>query len=275
MLTGQYYYYLKKLHQIKFPLHADAVSKLEILGLSFLSAEAFAEIEPDFIPNELKNLFISSYKNFLVENQMNLVSQYWGYLTSPKTSEGKLSFLPAQTEFQNYVKQWGQDGFEFDRLDDIISFGQYSTREDDLALIYGLEFLKKFTLVEQDKKDLPSLAKAVMGSDSTLYSTKPQILVVTSDELAPLFINIGCEAIPALSNREKLASDINSILADQSSIQVVLVQGEDNQELVGYLRKNIDDSILVSGFSLPTSSAKPKKTFFDQIAMSTLGVRLD
>jgi vacuolar-type H+-ATPase subunit F/Vma7 len=282
MLTGQIYYYLKTLDQISFPISPDQASRLEILGLPYVSGEAFAEIEEDEIPNEIKNLFISAYDSFLKENQLEICSYFWQWLTTPLKRQDIIHRIVPRSDYQAAIRQWGKDGFQFDQLSDIIASGRLVSREDDLALLYGLSFLDKFTLYSKDDGILELGSPKIQmkpESANVKYSTKPQILVLTSDELAPLFVNLGCEAIPLLHNKAKTLADLREVLKTEPTIKVVLIEGGDNEDYVAYIRTNIDSSILVSGFELPTSGQLKTKsnsqTYFDEIARATLGVRLD
>jgi len=138
--------------------------------------------------------------------------------------------------------------------------------------------LKQFSM-DRDDIDLPTAEHTFddRKPDKVIYSTKPQILVVTSDELAPLFVNVGCEAITKINDSTKMTSDVQDVIASEPSIKVVLIEGEHNEDLIKQLRKSLRGDILISGLSLPTHQTleSNQKTYFDQIARSTLGVRLD
>jgi vacuolar-type H+-ATPase subunit F/Vma7 len=278
MLTGQLYYYLKKLDEIRLPLTADQASNLDILGLPYISATAFAELDDDMVASEVKNLFVSSYGNFMKENGLAKASQFWNLLTSPiKLENTTITFKP-QSEFQESLMQWSTKEFEFSDLEGIIKQGEMVFREDDLALVYGLKCLYIFS--DHDYNDEESELTLSVGhavdSKKTTYSTKPQILVLTTEELAPLFINISCEAIPLLNDDDKNIKEVKEIIQSRQSIRLILVEGAQTEELIKKLRKSISQDILVSGIEIPKKQSESGgKTYFDMIARSTLGVRLD
>lgn len=267
MLLGQLYYFNKVLDSVQWPLTPSSVSSLELCGLPRQTAEDYQGLSSADLARKLRDRFAAAYDLVLEQEALTFASAFWGLLTSPVVDKSELP--EPRTEFQSQLSTWQQNEFAISLLPGLLPAGYLSTQEEDFALYYGLRVL--FILSEatnvtihKRKVQTPELKQVAEVAD------KPEILVLTKDYLAPLFINLNCRYVPLCETIKETWQRIQVILEQETGIKLILIDSED-LALAQYLEKHLPGHVLVS---LVSFQSYTQGAFFDQIVRQTLGVKL-
>ncbi|GAB4143935.1 MAG: hypothetical protein OHK0017_01940 [Patescibacteria group bacterium] len=276
MLLGQLYYYEKILDSITLPLTPEKLMQLDLPGINYLSSEGFRGLADSELAAQLRDIFIPSYGKLLQDENLTDSYKLWKRLTGPLNLE--YEFEP-RTPFQEKINSWQKGLHDSLTLQELINEGKYSLDPNDFYIYFGLRVIYTFSRLELEtinNIDLNELISSLEPDQDNLeYSDKPGILVVCNESLSPLFANLNCECITRTSNHQLMVSQLKDVLANEPTIQMILIEGYHTEELVKYIRPSIDSSIVITQIHISHNSRGDEpQNFFDDLVKQTLGVRL-
>jgi len=146
-----------------------------------------------------------------------------------------------------------------------------TTDLEDFALFYGIKVL---AILNQDilNTQLGSTEWQLPETTTTpgSLSTKPNILVLTSEIYAPLFINLNCDYLPISEDLPELLKAVTQIITNNPEIKLILINS-DNEKIETYLHKHLTSNVLITTIEFTKFA---QNAFFDSLVRKTLGVRL-
>ncbi len=268
MLLGQLYYYNKVLDSIKLPLTLEQIASLDLASMPKLNISDFEGLSIDDVSRRIKDQFSKNYENLLKQESLQFAYSFWQNLTSPVHTQ-QIQLQP-KTDFQSQLIRWQQNDFDINQINQIIREGQLALVTEDFAIFYGIRVLAILSNVDLEDPfktdlDLPDELKT-----TAKLSDKPNILVLTSEYLSPLFVNLGCRTCLLSDNHKTILKDILQILSEEEEIRLILIDSKD-LTIENYLQKHLPNHLLISSVQFADFS---QDAFFDQIVRKTLGVKL-
>lgn len=266
MFLGQLYFYDAQLADIDTPVTLDQLEGVEFVGLTPIRKEDYKGIGRHNWLTMIRDQFVDQYGLILQENQLSFAPWMWQRLTSP--SESSEGIVSPKSAFQSELLEWMLKGARLEDVKHILVTGSLSDNQDDFALYYGLRVLYIFAEHTPELSEYEPVEAEIDRLDVELSLT-PQILVLGSQYLAPLFVNIQCEFQTPAITQEDILQQIQRVIQQNASIELVLIENAEKETLT-YLKKRLPESVLVSPLNLEMG----QENFFDFIVKKTLGVRL-
>ena len=266
MLLGQLYAYASEIKNIPSEIKPEQVNNLQILGLQKQDLAKISELSGDALKFELKAKFSQNYEQVLLENNLLLAAKIWQFITSPSL---QTIFPNTSKEYLGIIKNWSDQDFSNSNWHEILGQGLLTTDQNSFAIYYGLALLHKLSvgakhnnLVYPDLK-LPEFEKS--------KDIKPITLGIMCQPLySSLFVNLGALFIPE-QDENTLLKAISIVIEENSDLSTLLLVGQ-SAEVEKIIKKEFPSLILINlEWNIWETS---EKGFFDELAMSSLGVRL-
>jgi len=277
MLLGELFYYNKKLDEITFPIDQSKLKDIALMGVESFNSKEVEGLSTFELQRAVRDKFTSSFLDVLKQHNSRFIFTFWtNLISSLKDGENNSEFrvLP-ETDFQKKILAWANQNFDLDSLEDLLKEAQYSVNENDFILYYGLKVVSKLTIArEKNIYETTSKSELINVKETThdfsAASLNPQIIVVTTDYLSPLFININALCAPiAIDNKETLAN-VEKLLAENPEVKTILVNTS-SEKIVDFLKKHLSNTLFIAQLNLDSDESD---NFFDKITKKTLGIKL-
>jgi len=272
MSLGQLFFFLKELDKIDKNWQKEKIASLNLAGVKNFPVKDFEDLDETQTKRKIRDVFSKNYTTFLHENKLFKAENFWKLLTSSLKTQN-ISFLP-ETDFQQKLYQWMKSGFLIDNLAEVISNGNLATDDEDVAIFYGLKVIFTFSnLQDLSTNKVETKTRKAKGE----LSPDPQILVLTDNHKFPLFVNLNIVTMSFFEEEsvEEILAKIRKKLQQFSEIKLVIVDTQDTTgNLVNFLSKKLSLEVMVSSVDFSGKVEAGKKTYFDTLAKSTLGVNL-
>lgn len=270
MLLGQLYYYNKLLNSLSFPLTKEQLLHLELAGTPKLELNSLYHLSLNDLIRKLKDLFSYRYGQLLQQESLAFATQFWNNLVSATIPTEKTKLQP-KTAFQQTLLSWQEKQFTLELIPELLKEGELTIDLEDFALFYGIKVL---AILNQDilNTQLGSTEWQLPETTTTpgSLSTKPNILVLTSEVYAPLFINLNCEYLPISEDLPELLKAVTQTITNNPEIKLILINS-DNESIETYLHKYLTSDVLITTIEFTKFA---QDAFFDRLVRKTLGVRL-
>ena len=271
MLLGQLLFFEKELGKLPFNVSLKNILEIEIASLNreFLNSLQ-NEVDQSSALNKLKNHFIVSYKELLVQNSLKMAVVMWDAITDHRISLEKPNYK--HTLFQGQVYDWIEAGSSIHDLHtDILKSGKLSSDEQDFALYYGIHFLDTLLRVQESITDVADLdivtpVKSVFNDE---FIENIELLVVGPNEFQPLFTNINIGFID--SAEPKVNQKIDEFRSLNPTLKLILIDESLDIPLI-HDKKELDSELLVSTIDF---NSQASSGFFDNLVKKTLGIKLN
>lgn len=268
MLRGQLLHYIKLIDAFALSPSLDELSHLDILGVDISTIPDIYDMDLKAAARTIKDYFSMHYETILADNRLDFACEFWLSLTSPVKTE--LKHKP-NSLYQQKLQAWMNEEFAPEHFAEMIREGSYQSETEDIALYYGLKTMYVFdNLLRSEVEDVQTPRAKEHHAVPEHFSEEPQIIVVSEEYFAPLFVNLLAHHIHKTASKEHMLEHVREALRTYGDIRMILVQ-DDTDGIVPYLQKHLGHSVLIT--SIPMDSSETEG-YFDMIVKKTLGVKL-
>jgi hypothetical protein len=268
MLKGQLYHHIKVIDAFAESPTRDNLLTLDILGSQIEDIPDIQDMDLKTATRTVKDYFSLGYRTVLHEHHLDFAYEFWMALTSPLRVD--LTHEPGSL-YQRKLQTWMNEEFSADQYAEIIKEGSLQAEVEDIALYYGLKTiytLDKLLKPEVDNRMPPTAQEHHAVPEH--FSEEPQIIFISEEYFAPLFVNLNAHHIHKTASKEHMLDHVRDALRSFGDIRMILVQ-DDTDGIVAYLQKYLSNSLLITSIPMDSSDTEG---YFDMIVKKTLGVRL-
>jgi hypothetical protein len=276
MILGQLFFYSKELNRLLESKDLQLLKDVQILGID---PNYFNDINKLSKNDALKLLaeFIYSYSTVLQKESLEASIDFWNVLVNPLKID-----VETTEQASEYIKElydWVAKGSKINEISALLSSGVLTNTEEDYALYYGLNVIyviNSLILSNSNESVSGLMATAPDLTNTHSFSNNPQSLVITSLYKTPLFKNINAICLDSQKlSHNQIIQELKLLIKDNNDISIIFIDTDyvtESHSLEKFIKKQPElKNIYVSNIKLSEIS---EDNFFDEIVMSTLGVKL-
>ncbi len=275
MLLGELYAYTAKIKDIPVEITADNLFNVSVLGLEDSDLKGLSMLRGEDLRNQLKNVFSNNYQQILIENNLNLALQMWRSIINPTVEN---SSIKTNLAYFQLVQNWLNNSENYD-WSEILSDGSLTTEANSYAVYYGLAVLYSFSTKNYSSQSEFSLVNS-NTSNQKEEIIPSLVLVVCPAVYSSLFVGLGCIFVLEQEDENLILSlkseiDLQQLNQNYQSKQVAILlvgQSSDKEKVVK--KKFPNYNVINLEWDIWFNKKVNSKGYFDELVMSTLGVRL-